>query len=145
MSIEANKAIVRRHLEDAWNEDRIDELEEYVDTLHVHFSGKKREILGPNQIRTLIKIWRDAAPDFRWHIQDMIGEDDKIVALVSFTGTHTGMHHVAGRTIPPTGRTFSEAEIIITRIANGKIVETWSTWDRLSLLEQLGATAEPSE
>ena len=123
MSIEANKSIVRRHLEDAWNEGRIDELEEYVDTNHVHFSGKKREILGPHQIRALIKVWRDAAPDFCWHNQDMIGEDDKVVALVSFTGTHTGVHHVAGRAIPPTDRTFSEAEIIISRIANGKIVD----------------------
>jgi hypothetical protein len=30
-------------------------------------------------------------------------------------------------------------EIFIFRIAGGKVIEFWATWDRLSALEQLGA------
>jgi hypothetical protein len=41
-------------------------------------------------------------------------------------------------------KTFEEAEILIMRLANGKIVESWATWDRLSLLEQLGVIAKPA-
>jgi predicted ester cyclase len=46
---------------------------------------------------------------------------------------------VASRTLPPSNKRVDEAEIIITRVADGKIVESWSTWDRLSVLGQLGA------
>jgi hypothetical protein len=43
MTIEENKAAVRRHLEDAWNRNKVTELEEYVSPDHVHYSGKKVE------------------------------------------------------------------------------------------------------
>jgi predicted ester cyclase len=46
---------------------------------------------------------------------------------------------VASRTLPLSNKRVDEAEIIITRVADGKIVESWSTWDRLSVLGQLGA------
>jgi hypothetical protein len=57
MTIEENKAAVRRHLEDAWNRNKVTELEEYVSPDHVHYSGKKVETLGPNEIRVLISNW----------------------------------------------------------------------------------------
>jgi predicted ester cyclase len=143
MTIEENKAIVRRHLEDAWNRNRITELEEYVSPDHVHYSGKRVETLGPNEIRALISNWRGGIPDFQWHVEDLIGEGDRVVARVRFSGTHTGTFQVASRTLPPSNRRVDEAEIIITRVEGGKIVESWSTWDRLSLLDQLGAIPKP--
>ena len=62
----------------------------------------------------------------------------------SFTGTQTGTFEVASRTLPPSNEKLDEAEILIMRIANGKIVESWATWDRLSVLEQLGGITKPS-
>jgi hypothetical protein len=47
---------------------------------------------------------------------------------------------VASRTLPATDKPFSVGEIIIFRLANGRIHEVWTAWDRLSLLEQLDAT-----
>jgi predicted ester cyclase len=37
-----------------------------------------------------------------------------------------------------------EAEIFVFRVVDGKIVESWATWDRLSMLEQLDALPEPT-
>ena len=89
-------------------------------------------------------LWYSAAPDFKYHVEQLIGEGDRIAALVSFTGTQTGTHHVAGRSLPPSNRTFSVAEMFVFRIADGKIVESWAVWDPLSLLEQLGGIAIPT-
>jgi predicted ester cyclase len=70
----------------------------------------------------------------------MIAEEDRVVTLLRFTGTHTGTpFEVASHTVQPSGRRIDEAEILIMRVANGKVVESWATWDRLSLLQQLGA------
>jgi predicted ester cyclase len=49
------------------------------------------------------------------------------------------MFEIMGRTLPPSNAKIDEAEILIFRIANGKIVESWATWDRHSVLQQLGA------
>jgi predicted ester cyclase len=73
----------------------------------------------------------------------LISERDKVATLVYFTGIQTVTHHIAGRTVPPSSQPFKEAEMFILRIADGKIVESWATRDRLSLLEQLGAVAIP--
>jgi predicted ester cyclase len=49
------------------------------------------------------------------------------------------MLSVASRTLSATGKSFSVAETIIFRLVEGKVREVWPVWDRLSLLEQLGA------
>jgi len=45
--------------------------------------------------------------------------------------------------LPPSHKPMRVAETVIFRIADGKIVESWATWDRLSLLQQLGAAPAP--
>jgi predicted ester cyclase len=40
--------------------------------------------------------------------------------------------------IPPTGKPVAMQGIDIVRIANGKIVEHWATFDQFGLLQQLG-------
>jgi steroid delta-isomerase-like uncharacterized protein len=138
MSVD-NKAIVIHHLERAWNQNDLASLEESVSTEAVIASGSRSEPFGPEQVRARITVWRDAAADFQWHIEDLISEGDRVVARLTFTGTHTGALGVASRTLPATERPFSVGEIIIFRLVEGKIREVWTAWDRLSLLEQLGA------
>ena len=81
-------------------------------------------------------------PGYRCYIEDMIAEGDRVVTLLRFTGTQTGTFEVASRTLAPSNRSIDEAEILIMRVVGGKIVESWATWDRLSVLEQLGALAK---
>jgi predicted ester cyclase len=141
MSIEDNKAVVRRFFEEYWNEKKLDTLGEFISPGRIHHFGEKAEPHGPDHMRMTHKLWYDAAPDFQYHIEQLIGEGDRVAALVTFTGTHTGTHRVAGRTAPPSNNAFREAEMFVFRIADGKIVESWAAWDRLSFLEQIGAVA----
>ena len=45
----------------------------------------------------------------------------------------------------PTGKQTSSTGIQIDRIQNGKIVESWVSWDTLGLLMQLGAIPAPGQ
>ena len=45
-----------------------------------------------------------AMPDFRADIEDLIGEGDKVVARLTFRGTHTGGEFMG---IPPNGNSFA--------------------------------------
>ena len=61
-------------------------------------------------------------------IEDMIAEDDKVVAQYVFKGTNRG--DLMG--IAPTGRRVSISGTSILRIAGGMIIEEWAIWDRLA-------------
>jgi predicted ester cyclase len=145
MTTKANKAIVRRFFEDAWNRNQVSDLEEYIAADRIHHFGARVAKEGPDALRAAIRNWRGAMPDYRCFIEDMIAEGDRVVTLLRFTGTQTGTFEVALRTLPPSNAKLDEAEILIMRIADGKIVESWATWDRLSVLEQLGAIAKPTQ
>ncbi|HEV2336783.1 MAG TPA: ester cyclase [Stellaceae bacterium] len=135
MSTDQGKAVVRRFLEEAWNENRVAELDDYVSVDNIHHGGAADWPFGPGAMRQLMQIWRTGFPD----IGALIAEDDLVAARVTFTGTHTGVFKLGSRTLVPTGKALSEAEIFIFRLPDGKIVESWATWDRLNVLAQLGA------
>ena len=139
MSIQENKAIVRRFFESAWNQNIVSDLEEYISIDRIHHFGAKPLKHDTDGLRTMIKNWRGAMPDYHAHIEDMIAEGDRVVTLLRFTGTQTGTFEIASRVLKPANRKIDESEILIFRIAHGKIVESWATCDRLSVLEQLGA------
>ena len=57
--------------------------------------------------------------------------------------TASGTHHGAFQGVPATGRRVTFGVQYTFRFEDGKIVERWSTLDRLSLLVQIGAVALP--
>src|SRR2546422_877916 len=67
-------------------------------------------------------------------IEDEIVSGDKVVVRVISSGRHTG--EFIG--FKPTGKTFEAQQIHIYRVADGKIIEHWSSRDDLSQGIQLG-------
>jgi len=76
-----------------------------------------------------------AFPDSRIAIESCIAEGDKVVTRWTLTGTHHGMF----QGIPPTGRPVKFTGIEFNRAVNGRLVEHWSMFDNLALLQQIGA------
>ena len=76
---------------------------------------------------------RNAFPDIKYTVEDMIEDGDKLVARWSAKGTHKG--EFMG--IPPTGRQVSFTGIEIIRVKDGKAVEEWEELDRAGLMGQL--------
>ena len=73
-------------------------------------------------------------------MEDTTAEQDKISARVVLKGTHRG----EGLGVPPTGNAVQIRGIVMVRIAAGKIVEGWNSWDQLGLLRQIGALNHPA-
>jgi predicted ester cyclase len=67
-------------------------------------------------------------------IEDLIAEGDKVVARLTTSGTHQGVF----LGLSPTGKRVMVTGIEIFRLAGGKIVEHWNTYDDLGLFQQLG-------
>jgi predicted ester cyclase len=138
MSIEENKTIARRYPEEVYNKKDIDVLDEIIDENIINHWWKP-EINGLQIIKEYISKNLVAFPDVKFTVEDQIAEGDKVVTRVSFTATHKGEF----RGIAPTGRKVKVTGVIIFKITNGKIVETWAEMDALSWMQQLGVISMP--
>ena len=128
MSVEENKAIVRRLIEEGWaNPDILDEI--IADDIVY-----PNEIHGLDAYKQTCSKWFAGFPDSRFSVEGIIAEGDKVVARWKWSGTHTG--EWVG--IPPTNKEASCGGTFTFRIAGGKVVEQWSHWSAFRLYVQLG-------
>ncbi len=138
MSIEENRAIVRRHMDEVWSKGNLEVIEEIFAT---DFFSHGRQERGIEGLKQTIARQRTAFPDLQVTIEDIIAEGDKVVIRRTLRGTHKGEF----QGIAPTDKLTALASIAIFRIDEGKIKEIWQVNDRLSLLQQLGAITEPAQ
>lgn len=137
MSPATNKAIVRRYLEQVFNERRTDLFEEFlVENYQIHGAGIAP---GLESAKEWYGVIGAAFPDMKLTVEEMIGEGDKVVVRGAFSGTHQG--EVFG--IPATGKEVALTMLIIFRLAKGEIVEGWYAANDLILMQQLGVIPAP--
>ena len=135
--IEANKAVVRSFVE-AWNTRDFDRFEKLMaDDAVLHVSGGDLSC-NPAGTRAIAEEWTTAFPDWRFELLTLLAEDDRVVAHVPYSGTHRGA--IVG--IQPTGASCVVDEIVIFRLADGKIAEAWEVFDEAGMWRQLGV-ADP--
>ena len=137
MSIEENKAVVRRHYDEGWNEKNLSSVDEThsPDCIH-HDPSNPNPFKGPEEIKNRLSIVMEAFPDIKFTLLDMIAEGDKVAVYWKLSGTHKSTF--AG--IPPTGKKVDGIQgIIIHRLENGRITEDWAVRDTFGLMVQLGA------
>jgi predicted ester cyclase len=134
MSLEANKAIVRRFIE-AYNKRNLELFDDLVASDYVDHQHQQR---GREAFIRLFTMAFKGFPDWHEAIEDVIAEGDKVWVRVKATGTHTGEWNLFGVTIPPTGNKVILNMVFIWRIVNGKLVEGWEVDADLDFLERLG-------
>ena len=134
---EENKAIAHRYLEtfSTGNQAVVDEIIS-PDYVHTITSGMTER--GIDFVKQQVTRWRTYFPDFNITVEEMIAEGDKVVTRWTARGTHKGEY----QGIPPTDKQVEWSGVDIYGIVGGKIVETWRKWDRMGLLEQLGAVPQ---
>ncbi|HZD09781.1 MAG TPA: ester cyclase [Candidatus Binatia bacterium] len=136
---EENKAIVRRYVEEAFNNRNTDLLDELVSEHLVDHHIPPELPPGPEGI----KLWFNGAfgafPDCQITVKDMIAEGDKVATRFEFTGTHQG--EFMG--IPATGKQFSITGMAVARVADGMLAEWWENTDVMSMMQQLGVVPMP--
>jgi steroid delta-isomerase-like uncharacterized protein len=135
MSAESNKALSRRLLEEAFNVGNIDVIDELVTTDFVnHDAALPEPMVGPDAAKATISGYRTAFPDLRITIEEQIADDQGVATRWSAKGTHEG--DLMG--MAPTGKQATVTGITIDRIVDGRIAESWTNWDTLGMLQQLG-------
>jgi steroid delta-isomerase-like uncharacterized protein len=132
----SNKKIAERLLIEIWNQGKLDAADELIAAEAVNhdpgnpFADEK----GPAAYKKLVGMYLEAFPNTTFTVRDQIEEGDKVVTRWTAKGTHKG----ALMGVPATGKDVEINGISIDRFENGKVVEAWSNWDSLGMLQQLG-------
>jgi steroid delta-isomerase-like uncharacterized protein len=135
----ANKAVVERYLEEAFNRGDATALHETVAPgCVVHDPLFVEPITGTDGRARYIQTYRAAFSSPRCTIRELLAEGNTVVARWEMHGLHNGP--LAG--IAPTGRQVTLHGVDVFHLAEGKIVESWSSFDTLGLVRQLGMEPE---
>jgi steroid delta-isomerase-like uncharacterized protein len=131
----ANKAIVQRLYEEVWNKRKLEVIKEIISPSHaLQAPTILGSSIGPEAYKRNVLFFLAGYPDLHWTIEDLIAEKDKVVASWTFCGTHKGEY----MGIPATNKKVSVEGITIHNVAGGKIMDSYSNWDVLGMMQQLG-------
>jgi steroid delta-isomerase-like uncharacterized protein len=139
VSAEANKAVVRRFLDEVISGGNPSMLGEVMAADVAWHGGSIGEAGNLEELGRIVGPFLAAFPDMRVTVEDLLADGDKVVARHTWEATHSG--DFAG--VPATGTRVRVTGTNIYRIAGGKIAEEWWQEDLLSLLHQIGAVPKP--
>ena len=138
MTEDANKFLVRRFLEEIWNDRRLHVADEVFASdcvsHQLRSGGELTMPRGPQEIKRHITEWLEAFPDIRFTIERILAEADYVMTNCLAKGTHLGNWHG----IPATGKEITIQMSVVHRIEEEKIVEDWVLVDFLGVFQQLG-------
>lgn len=137
---EENKHIARLFPEEvatAGKTERIDDLctEDVVE------HGPLGERRGREELKEQSQAVQAAFPDVSVTVEDAVAEGDTVAQRLTFRGTHEG--EFMG--MEPTGNEVEIANMLFTRIKDGRIAERWLLADTFGLLHQLGVVDPPGD
>jgi predicted ester cyclase len=134
-TLEANKTLVRRFVQEVKNERKLDKLGEFFTDDYKENNTTVASFGGgvPGYQRFLGHLF-SGFPDDRVEIELILAEGDLVCYRAHESGTHTGEF----LKVPATGKRATWTEIQFLRISKGKVVEHWVDVDIFSWFTQLG-------
>lgn len=136
-----NKQIIRRVFDELYNQGNLDVADEIYSAEYIWRNVSGPDVHGAEGMKEHVAMVRSGFPDIMITAEDMIAEGDKVVTRWTIVATHKG--EFGG--IPPSDVQVKFTGILISRIADGKVVEDWENSDVLGLMQQLGVIPTPGK
>jgi steroid delta-isomerase-like uncharacterized protein len=132
---EDNKRISRRIVEEIFGEGRMELADELLtaDSLG-HDPALPEPIRGPEGLKQAARGYRAGFPDLHIRVDEQCAEGNLVCTRWTATGTHSGEFWGT----LPTGKQATVTGMTMDRIENGRVAESWTNWDALGLMQQLG-------
>ena len=125
MPRQENKAVEQRIWEELLNGGKTEKMNELIATDYVYHGPGGHEIKGIEGLKKFITWLHTSFPNIHFTVDDLIAEGDRVVSFWTMKGTHKS------------NKQLNQQGIIISRIASGKVVESWEVFDRLAIASQL--------
>jgi len=129
------KRIFRELVEEVWHRGDLSHIREAFSPAFVGNTPRHR-LQSLSDFRVHVTTARAAFPDIRFDVHQQVAEGDYVSTRYTVRGTHVGPF----LGLPPTGRPVTVEAMTLHRLSGGRIAESWTQWDTLGLLDELGAT-----
>jgi predicted ester cyclase len=137
--LQANKALVRRYIEEILSANKMEKLDELLGADFTDSTpGALGSESGPDIIRAAQGRIRALFPAVQYQIDELVAEGDKVAARYTVRAATKEEEGIPSQKVEITGMT-------LFRIADGKIREVWIINDQMELYRQLGFTIQPPE
>jgi steroid delta-isomerase-like uncharacterized protein len=137
-----NKTVARRWFEELFKAGNLEVADEITAPDHVNHDPTLPDIPpGPEGQKQIVNLYRGAFTNAQITVEKQIAEGDRVVTRWTGRGTHQG--EFMG--VPPSGNRVEISGMTINRFSGGKIAETWTNYDALGMMRQIGAIPEPGQ
>jgi steroid delta-isomerase-like uncharacterized protein len=134
-TLEANKAVVRRFIEEIFLKGDFSAVDELLtEDFTPHTWGPMPP--GPDGLKQAIERVSKGISDPSMTIEDVIAEGDQVAVRLTSSATHTG--EFMG--MPASGKRYEIGEIHIFGLRDGRVSEHWHQADFMGMMKQLGAS-----
>lgn len=141
MSVEQNKSIARRWIEDGWNKHNVNIIDDLYTPDVVQYDPATPGIVDSAEaLKQYISRLLTAFPDIQITLDDLVAEGDKVFLRFTARGTHLGLF----MDVPPSGRSATVAGMLLFHFKNSKIDTVWVNFDALGMLQQMGVIPMPN-
>lgn len=135
MSIDKNKLLIRRFIEEVINTGNVDEIEKFISPDYVEVHEGTRHPIGIEGAKAHILGVRQTYPDLHLTIEQQIAEGEWVATCITARGTHKG----SWLGMKPTGKAVAFTGVNINRVVNDKIVEHGGAANLFEPLLEIGA------
>jgi predicted ester cyclase len=144
MSVEQHKRLVTRVFTEAFNQGRLDIIDEVISADGVDHQHPNEPSFRQH-LREVVVAMRTAFPDLHFELTEIIGEGEWVAVHSIMTGTNTGelrrplmLPPGAPASLPPTGRAVRVAHMHMMRFVDGQNTELLHLMDTAAMAGQLG-------
>ena len=142
MAIAYNVALVRHAVEAIWNRGELAVADDVFAPDYVNHGGLIIDLMrGPEAIKVSVALYRRAFPHLQITVDALRADGDRVV--LTWVARSTAVAAVRGRSAQEPHGTLTGKTV--SRIAEGRIVESWTTWDHGDVLERVGLIPPPAD
>jgi steroid delta-isomerase-like uncharacterized protein len=134
MSAKENEGVVRRYIEECWNDHDLANIDELVSPDYLNHAASPEHQYGIAAVKHVMNWLFAVFPDHRFDIEDAVADGDTVAVRGTCSGTHEG--ELWG--IPPTGERFAAQQVHWFRVPDDKVAEHRAVRDDLGMMRQLG-------
>ena len=131
---DTNKQRIEMLFEQVLNRGKDELLDELISGEYVDHNPVQGQAPGAEGIRNKLKGLREAFPDIRFLLEDLVAENDLVAARYHWKASQTGPF----MGLPPTGKQVVVRGMDFYRLSEGKVIEHWDSVDQLGLMQQVG-------
>ncbi len=135
---EEYETLMHRWFEEVWNkgrEEAIDELFAEDGIGHGLPTEDGEPIRGPKEFKPFYRKFREAFPNTKIAISEVVSDGERIACVCQVSALHEGR----GLGVDPTNRQVEFSGMVLIKVRDGKIIESWNAFDFMKMYSEVGA------